>query len=1220
MMNITVVDKQAPIVDCPDDVELDCTTDLEEYNRLESEDIDDCSPTTVFITDSILFSGDCDGDYISQYLRRYIVVDAYFNADTCEQIISMVQAELDDVEFPPDLTGINALACFPPPDTSPDATGTPSVDGNPIVNGFFCNLSAISQDIVIPICSGSYKIMRTWMVFDWCDNSSSATAIQQIEVLDNTPPVVVAPPDMTVSTGSINCTADVQVPPAMITDDCSDIDQVWMSTPMGTIFSNGGLLEDLPIGVHTIIFMALTDCGLQGADTMMITVVDLQPPVPVCNQGLAIPVNLDGFAIIPAHIFNAASHDNCGPVYFKVRRMDAPVGYECANPGNPNNMFDDFIQFCCEDIPNNNIMVVLRVYDIPPAPGPVADDYLAGHFNDCMVQVEVQDKLPPQIICPSDLTISCEFPFTLENLEVFGSVVFAEGDRELICIDDPGVPGDPGLLCIGLDGLATDNCSVEVTSVANLNINNCGVGTLTRTFTATDEGGLMATCTQTISIINYDLFDESQIIWPLDLTTSDICEIGLLDPEDLDPPYDMPVLLDGPCDLVGATYEDDVFDFTNNDQACFKILRTWTVIDWCQINSGYGLWTHLQVIKVMNTVAPVILPIEDVSECSFDPDCQGLELDFFAEAEDDCSGENSLTWRYFIDLDNDQSFDFISSPIIGGSVAFSFDIPIGSHRILYTVSDQCGNQSTAEQLVEVESCKPPSAKCIHGLSTSLMPMDTDGDGTVDWGMVVMQAEMFDAGSDHPCGNPITLAFSADPSDVSQVFDCNDLGENEIELWAIDDNGLTDFCITTLDVQDNTGICPPGLGGNTGTISGNISVPQSGKLGGAMIYLDGSQQPGIPSNADGYFVFPSMSFGGNYTVRPVKDGDDRNGVTTIDLVKIQKHLLGLETLPTPFDYIAADVNNSTNITAIDILQLRRLILGIDQELHHNTSWRFIDQAHLFPDPYNPWSSPWPETYQIQPFMTSMNEVNFHAVKIGDLNRSAQLHLGGQIIQPRNGNACQITYQAETIEEADVIRVDILLDDADIYSAIQFSFDWDYHSYQLMDWIPGEFFSTDDYRLPDQRSQQISMAGFTTTGWPAGQIRLMSLWLKPLTTIAPPLRMFLKPGPVTPLAYKVQDETEVQVQFYEPAEASGILLNRPNPFRDKTMITFQSQREDEANLHIIDLNGRIVHSRKLVVDKGWNEWIIHRSDLPAPGMYIYEIKSKHQFNTNRMIIVD
>jgi hypothetical protein len=267
----------------------------------------------------------------------------------------------------------------------------------------------------------------------------------------------------------------------------------------------------------------------------------------------------------------------------------------------------------------------------------------------------------------------------------------------------------------------------------------------------------------------------------------------------------------------------------------------------------------------MNTVAPIIEPLEDINTCSFDPECGGLELDFEASATDDCSSANSLTWRYNIDIDNNGVFDFTSATITGSDVSFSYDVPVGDHRIAYVVWDQCGNSTVEEQLVSVESCKPPSAKCLHGLSTNLMPMDSDGDGQADWGMVVLQADMFDAGSDHPCGNAVTVAFSADPHDVTRVFDCADVGDVEIELWAIDENGLTDFCITTVQIQDNNQICPPGLGGGAGIISGNVTVPNAGKLAGASIQLEGSNQPTLVTNSEGYFVFPPMHFGGSYTV-------------------------------------------------------------------------------------------------------------------------------------------------------------------------------------------------------------------------------------------------------------------------------------------------------------------------------------------------------------------
>ena len=1220
MMMIKVFDKQVPILTCPPDVTLACTTDLSAYSDLDSVDISDCSSYQIFIEDSLIFGSNCPGPIISKYYREYIVVDEYLNADTCVQMISLAAASLGDVEFPPDLLGLDALDCFPLPDTSPVNTGFPSIDGNNIVNGVFCNISATYSVTTAPICSGSYKIFRMWTVSDWCTGLDSIH-VQTIEVIDHTPPVVIAPADFTMSTSALDCTADVIMPPAVISDDCSSNISVRMSSlSFGTIFSNGGVIPDLPVGIHSIIYTATSDCQLEGNDITVVTVQDLQPPTPVCSQGIVVPLDNSGIAGIPAYIFNTASFDNCGPVYFKVRRMDLPVGYTCANPGNPNNMFDDLVQFCCGDITNSPIMVVLRVYDLPPIPGPVSDAYLLGHFNDCMVSVIIQDKLPPQIICPSDLTISCLFPYTPNNLDVFGTVALSEATRELICIDDPGVPGNPGLQCIGIDGLATDNCNVTISSEASINVNMCGLGSITRTFTATDDGGLTATCVQTISVINYDPFTSADITWPEPLTTFNICEIDSLDPEDLDPPYNVPVLNDGPCDLTAFSYEDDVFDFSNNDQACFKILRTWKVIDWCQFYPpDSGIWTHIQVIKVMNNVPPVIEALEDINECSFDPNCGGLNLDLVVHASDDCSSAASLTWRYFIDLDNNLTLDYISPQITGDSISFSYDFPIGQHRLIYTVEDLCGNASTSEQLVTIESCKAPSAKCIYGLSTNLMAMDTDGDGEADWGMVVLQAEMFDGGSSGACGNPITLAFSEDPTDVTRIFDCEDLGPNEIELWAIDQNGLTDFCITTVDIQDNNHICPLGTL-QTGSISGNITVPNSGKLAGATVYLDGSNQSGFPTSADGYFVFPGMPFGGEYTVRPVREGDARNGVTTLDLVQIQKHLLGIKTFTNPYQYIAADANNSASVTAIDIIQIRKLILGFYSELPNNKSWRFIDRAHIFPDPSNPWLTTWPETYKINPFATSMNSVDFDAVKVGDLNLNASLHMNSGVILPRGAKKCTIDYDVQATPENGIFKIDLYLRDANQYDAVQFSFDWDQKGYTLIDWNTGGTVSADEIRMPEKPGEVASLALFTTNGWPAGKMPILSMWVKSNSAQPYPFQLFMKLAPTTPVAYETQSEDELNIQFAENNQVTSLLQNRPNPFRDMTTVFMQSSREEKAVLRIFDLNGKLVHSRNVQLGIGENEFVVRKSELNNAGIYWYEIESNFQYSTNRMIIVD
>ena len=97
-------------------------------------------------------------------------------------------------------------------------------------------------------------------------------------------------------------------------------------------------------------------------------------------------------------------------------------------------------------------------------------------------------------------------------------------------------------------------------------------------------------------------------------------------------------------------------------------------------------------------------------------------------------------------------------------------------------------------------------------------------------------------------------------------------------------------------------------------------------------------------------------------RPERNDDHMNGVSTLDLVRIQKHLLGIEPFTTPYQYIAADANNSESVSAIDLVEIRKLILGIYTEYPNNKSWRFVDKGFTFDNPQAPW--PFAETIEIE----------------------------------------------------------------------------------------------------------------------------------------------------------------------------------------------------------------------------------------------------------------
>lgn len=121
------------------------------------------------------------------------------------------------------------------------------------------------------------------------------------------------------------------------------------------------------------------------------------------------------------------------------------------------------------------------------------------------------------------------------------------------------------------------------------------------------------------------------------------------------------------------------------------------------------------------------------------------------------------------------------------------------------------------------------------------------------------------------------------------------------------------------------------------------------------------------------------------VVPYRNDNPLNGVSTYDMVLMSRHILGIEALNSPFKIIAADVNQSKSVTTFDIVETRKLILGIYQNLPNTSSWRFVRQDYVFPNPANPFAHPFPERDTLIVFDPASRSA-FRATKTGDVNES------------------------------------------------------------------------------------------------------------------------------------------------------------------------------------------------------------------------------------------
>jgi hypothetical protein len=186
------------------------------------------------------------------------------------------------------------------------------------------------------------------------------------------------------------------------------------------------------------------------------------------------------------------------------------------------------------------------------------------------------------------------------------------------------------------------------------------------------------------------------------------------------------------------------------------------------------------------------------------------------------------------------------------------------------------------------------------------------------------------------------------------------------------------------LQGNNDHVPTAKGRGTHSISGRIANVFDRGIENVRVELDSAFLTIAidTTDSDGFYSFTNLP-GSDYIITPVKSDHPKNGVSTLDLIRIQQHLLGQTPFTRPDQYIAADINGSWNVSAIDLIELRKLILGIYPDFPNNSSWRFFPKGFMFPAMLDPW--PFPEYVMIPTFQDTA--VDFIGIKIGDINGTA-----------------------------------------------------------------------------------------------------------------------------------------------------------------------------------------------------------------------------------------
>ncbi len=1236
--------KLGPQVVCPEDVTIDCNA-LEFLEVPVPDNV--CAAVTLTLTSERLENLSCDPHHQSQVTRTYTAVDDFGNRASCTHNIYLRRLPIDEIIFPTE----TRISCsdpfiqfddngFPLPyvfqslnDTlshysvpflcqqdlvtdlrcpftgvfgTGGGLGTGSGTGSgtyafPGADGFygiplfpddggliiretgdtlnphevievvdpntssFCGAGIIYSDTEIPRPKApcTRKIFRNWEVVEWwCSQEVTVSSLQVIEIVDDVAPELICPAGVNVNS-SVDCNAEVLLPAAQVIDLCSvDID-VSVSYDDVVYNRNGGLVQ-LPIGSGILTYTATDPCGNSASCEVPYTVIDKATPIAICEDEKVVSLRNGDFTRVPAHIFDNGSFDDCKIDKIEVRRVDSTCHPDA-------NIFTEAAYFCCEDAAVSQVLLEFRVTDV------------SGNYGACQVNVVVQDKSIPNLACPSDVTINCDDPYDMNNL----STTFGAGTVQLGC--GSNVPHE----------------------VLSDDFDQCGVGTMTRTLQALSvSGDVLATCEQYITVVNSNPLTEADIVWPSNLEIYNQCDLSGLEPDNLDAPFAFPIVSGNRCAQIGFDYEDEVFTYGSQATGdCSSIARTWTVLNWCGVTGDFETYTipFPQLITIKNDNAPVLDaggPLEFVTI----NDCDNGTVDITRTAIDDCG--DRLRWYYEVrDFFTGDTLGTGTTPTIAGK------FPVGDYIINWSVTDRCGNEATDKQQLKVISSKAPTAVCHNSIAVSLAGVDIDGDGIDDTDMVTLWALDFDAGSYPGCNGTLAHSLSSDLTDRNVIFDCNDLGFQTVELWVTDVvSGAQDFCVASIEIQNN-GQCQ---GTRVAGLVGEIKTEKDLTVPGVEVALRGTNSMAM-TDQDGTYAFLNMPLGGSYAVAPRLDKNYLNGVSTIDLIKIQRHILGLESFDSPYKIIASDINNSGNINGIDLVELRKLILGIYQVLPDNNSWRFVSTDYVFQDPTNPWLESWTEEYVI-PTLENDMFIDFIGVKIGDTNDSVTNQPSSS---SDNTNAIALEVLKETISSGSQSTIIIASEDYDKLIGLQGTLEFDYNDLEVISIKPlgldsnGELYGN----LSDQKEGWISFSFHTANGISvATDNELFELTILAKRDISANEDIFnLSSNNTVSEAYdKDLNIRQLSLGGTDNYPKLEIVSVNPNPWIHKGDIKITAPAKTDCRLEFLDVNGRSIAVKNQSLQAGVNIITITKQELQYSGLVLIRMSADGEVSEYRMIV--
>jgi hypothetical protein len=571
----------------------------------------------------------------------------------------------------------------------------------------------------------------------------------------------------------------------------------------------------------------------------------------------------------------------------------------------------------------------------------------------------------------------------------------------------------------------------------------------------------------------------------------------------------------------------------------------------------------------------------------------------------------------------------------GGGVSlppFTMDAENISHKVTWKITDGCGNVDQCESTVMVVDKKAPTPYCVS-ISTALMQ------GTP--AMVELWAKDFDQGAFDNCTPQSKLFFTFDGvapifnrineehfykaganntsvnataaeynsgraykwipgmRSAGKVFTQSGIINLNVDVW--DEAWNTDFCTVELSIREasNRPIA--------GTVSTFADQPVENVF--VTVDMDANEYPkATVTNATGGYSMDILD-GLPFTLNAYKNTDHLDGVSTLDLVMIQRHLLDIQMFNNPYQYIAADANNDGRITASDLTDIRRLILGIDAEFRNNDSWKFAVEGTSV-------EIESPITFT----ETADDEADFVGIKIGDVNGSALGSSRSSSLETRSSQEVVLTTDNMDFKSGKIVEIPVKAGQFEDVSGFQFTLNI---KGAHVERIESGALDISSSNVAVLNSDLITMSYASEDNKTFAEGEVLFTLIMRVTSDINTSDMFTLSSDVTRAESYTGDYKVGQIIWNRSQSDNtgyALMQNEPNPFKSATKVTFELPNAAKANLTVTDVTGKVIWVRDIEAQKGLNTVEIFREDLHLSGVAFYTLTSDEFTATKKMILVD